>query len=96
MDQGKRMTYSIRTLIREPEPVEIERLAAADLVLAARRAEQLSKLMPVDEREQYVKRFEALILDLELAKAAMRKAGPPEPDFIPTYLRAESQAAFHD
>jgi hypothetical protein len=79
--------YGIRTLRREPDTVAIEHLAAADLVMLARRAGTAAQSMTLDEREQYAQRFEALIQELEVAVMLMRQGAPPDRDHIPPCIQ---------
>jgi hypothetical protein len=69
-------------------------MAAADLLLVARRALLERPRLDANAREHYAKRFEAVALELTQAAAEMRK-GAPEP-FTPDYLRADTAARFHD
>lgn len=87
--------WPIKTYVPAPDPVTVEQLAAADLVLAARRAATISKDMPIEEREQYAKRCESLIEELRVACIVFR-AGRLEPDHIPIYLRAAKDALTHE
>lgn len=92
-----------------PDPVSIERQAAADVVMAARRVTITRPMLTDAEREAYAKRFESLALELTNSAHSMRN-GVRDPEFIPPFitkgsaipltsrpfLRAETDAAFHE
>lgn len=79
--------YGIKTLRREYETVAIEHMAAADLVMLARRAGTAAQSMTLEDREQHAKRFEGLIQELEVAVMLMRQGAPPDRDHIPPCIR---------
>lgn len=92
-----------------PDPVAIERQAAADLVIAARRVTLMRPMLTDSEREAYARRFENLALELNNAAAAMRVGVIPTehiPPFLAKgstlplsslpYLRQQADAAFHE
>jgi hypothetical protein len=79
--------YAIRRHIPPPDHVALERMAAADLVLLARRAGTAAQGMTLDEREAHAKRFESLIQELEVAALLMRQGAPADRDYIPPVIR---------
>ena len=80
--------YDIKTLRKRDERVAIANMAAAHVIDVARRALSESLRMLPDEREEYAKRFEALIEELSKGVVAMRRRRPVEP---PAFLQADSQ-----
>jgi hypothetical protein len=82
------VSYSIRAYIPPADPIPVEKIDAADIVLAARRAATLAQNMSHEEREVWAKRLEYLIQELHVGVIVFRK-GAPDPTFIPDFLKPD-------
>jgi hypothetical protein len=91
------MTYPIRAHLPPPDPVSIERMAAADLILIARQAKTRAPRMSIEERDSYVKRCKELIVELEAAVSEFER-GAPDLTWIPPHIRLlpDSEARVHE
>jgi hypothetical protein len=88
------MTYAIRTHKRQPDPDLIQRQAAADAVMLARRASIESKHWTLEQRRAQAEKWRAIALELNNAADYVLR-GAPEPDHVPLYLLSDEAARFH-
>jgi hypothetical protein len=102
-----RNAYGIKTNPRRADPVKLERIAAADLVLVARRVATLSPAWTLESRCVMAEKLRALALEINNAADYLTR-GRQDPELPPIYradgpelperilLRAEADALIHD